>query len=69
VVPVLIVLVGCAFIAGTIGEDRGHPLWHYGLAGLVFGPIGVVMALCASRTPEKEAERQKAIDDARRKLD
>jgi hypothetical protein len=52
----------CGLIASGIGTSKGLAGGGWFFAGLLLGPLGVVFAMMASRTPQVEAERQRAID-------
>lgn len=58
----------CGLIAGIIGSNRGQGFGTCFFLGVLLGPIGVLIALTTKPTPEVEAQRQLAVEEARRKL-
>lgn len=67
--PALLVFwVLCGFVAGSAASGKGQPFGSWFFVGCLLGPLGVLLALTSSRTPEAEAARQKAVDDARRQI-
>ena len=52
---VLAAWVACAFLAGWIAAQRGASSLHGFTVGLLFGPLGVLLAL-VSRPPDPDDE-------------
>lgn len=67
--PLIVVWLVCGFIAGTIASSRGRGFGVWFVVGILLGPLGVLVALFVSRTPEAEAKRQVEVDAARRQLE
>ena len=65
---VAFVLVMLGLLAGIIASGRGQPFGSFFFLGCLLGPLGLLIAATSTQTPEKEAERQKAIDEARNQL-
>ncbi len=42
---VIVLLVLPAYLAGRVAEHKGRPFWIYLLAGLVVGPLALIVAL------------------------
>jgi len=43
------VFVGLAVLAGWIAQRKGRPFWLYLIAGLVVGPVALIVALVLAR--------------------
>lgn len=43
--PIVIVWLVCGIAAGMIGQSKGHSFGYYFLWGVLFGPIGLIVAL------------------------
>ena len=57
------------FLTAVVAGSKGQPFGVWFVVGVLLGPIGLLVAALVSRTPEAEAKRQAAIDEARRKLE
>jgi hypothetical protein len=55
-------------ITAVIADSKGHRFEAYFVVGALLGPLGVLVALLSPTTPEKEAQRQHAIEAAKRRL-
>jgi len=45
----LVIVVLPAFLAGRVARGKGRPFWLYMLAGLVVGPLALLVALVLPR--------------------
>lgn len=63
------VMVVLGMFSGMIAAGRGNSFGGGFVLGLLLGPIGLLITAVSSRSPEAEAARQKAIEDARRNLE
>lgn len=59
--PVLLVVLVCGLAAGFIGQGKNLSFGGYFAWGLLFGPIGVIVALCARGKPAALAAPQGPI--------
>jgi hypothetical protein len=44
VLGLILFLILCGFVSGTVAGDKGHSGFAWGLVGIVVGPIGVIGA-------------------------
>lgn len=66
--PYVVAWVLSGLIAGVIADGKGHGFGSWFVVGGLLGPLGVLLILLTSRTPEAEAKRQAEVDAARRRL-
>jgi hypothetical protein len=64
----LVVAVLSGLFAAIVATGRGNAASLYFAAGVLLGPIGVLVAALAPRSVENEARRQEMIDAERRRL-
>jgi hypothetical protein len=46
---VLVIIVLPAYLAGRVARGKGRPFWLYLVAGLVVGPLALIIALLIPR--------------------
>ena len=61
----VVVWLFCGLLAGAIASGKGLSFGGYFIVGVLLGPIGILIAAVSSRSPEAEAQRMAAVDQAR----
>jgi len=45
----ILIFLSAAYLAGRVAHSKGRPFWVYLVAGLVVGPIALIIALLVPR--------------------
>ena len=61
----VVLWVICGLFAGVIASGKGLSFGAYFFVGLLLGPLGILIAAVSSRSPEAEAQRIAAVEQAR----